>query len=112
MNIFKMIDLLSDERLLEEQAISNEYFNVLNAISLINNEKNHLFLIEMGLISLYETIKDNSDWKTYIDELGYILGHPISEDDIETLKDILIRLKKKLRPNLNLSNEIIVKKIK
>lgn len=107
-----MIDLLSDERLLEEQAISNEYFNVLDAISLINNEKSHLFQIEMKLISLYGAIKDNSDLKTYTNELGYILERPISEDGIKTLRDILIRLKKKVRPDLNLLNEIIVKKIK
>lgn len=112
MNIFKIIDLLSDEGLLEERAISNEYLNVLNTISLINNAKNHLFQIEMGLISLYGAIKDNSGLKTYIDELDYILEHPISEDDIETLKDMLIRLKKKLRLNLNFSNGITVKKIK
>ncbi|WP_455592481.1 hypothetical protein [Bacteroides sp.] len=113
MIISEIIDLFSDERLLEKRAVSDEYFNLLNVISLINNEDNCcLFQVEMGLISLYEVIKDNSDLNIYICELDYVLRRSISGDDIENLKSLLVRMEKDFRANLNLSNEILVKKIR
>jgi hypothetical protein len=110
-NLGRVIDILKDEELLIKQSMSRDDFYIENLLQLIHNDNmsnTDFFMaqVEKMLIMVYDKIKNNILFAEYIKNMEMIIQNPLSEKTINTLDNILNKMRK---INTNVNDLIIIK---
>lgn len=106
--------LLSDEKILDEQAISSISYSARNILIFIDNRKSFhpdffMFQLEFGIIGFYEKIKHNPKLNIYTEQIKMNLQFQISEKIIDSIKGLLEKIQEEESLPKDLHNPIVKK---